>query len=99
MELLFKTNPCLPSYSVKIVIPLSLVWVMCQHVTDLLICSELTSPRCSVQENEEIVDLTGALLGPQTGCVKWLALESKERFKVENTHRYCASSQFSTYCN
>ncbi|KAG0604519.1 hypothetical protein M758_10G177500 [Ceratodon purpureus] len=41
----------------------------------------------SVQENEEIVDLTGALLAPQTGCVKYLALESKDRVKVENTHR------------
>lgn len=33
---------------------------------------QLKSPRCSVQENEEIVDLCGTLQGPHTGCVKWL---------------------------
>ena len=27
-------------------------------------------------------------MGPQTGCVKWLALVSKERDKGGNTHRY-----------
>jgi len=41
----------------------------------------------SVQENEEIVDLTGALIGPQTGCVKYLALSSKGRDQNENHHR------------
>ncbi|XP_024396219.1 uncharacterized protein [Physcomitrium patens] len=39
----------------------------------------------SFQENEEIVDLTGALLGPQTGCVEWLALQSEEKHEAEST--------------